>query len=90
VLHQFFGEINVTASTTQTVQSIIASVFDIAESDIVDTMSMQTYDLWDSLMQMRLVMSIEDSYGIMLTVDEITKMQSVGAIKDVLQERGLQ
>ena len=44
---------------------------------------------WDSLQHMEIVTSIEQTFQIDLTADEIVDMTSVGAIKNVLATKGI-
>jgi len=50
---------------------------------------MKSVDAWDSLKHMELVVSLEQSFEIQLSFDEIVTMQSVSEIKRVLRERGV-
>lgn len=51
---------------------------------------MKEVETWDSMRHMELVASIEQTFGIELTMDEIVSMISVGDIKRVLRGRGLE
>jgi acyl carrier protein len=51
--------------------------------------TMADVEAWDSLTHMDLVADIESNFDITLTGDEIAGMQSVGAIRQVLQARGV-
>ena len=44
---------------------------------------------WDSLNHMRLVASVEETYAVQLTIDEITNLLSVSDIAVLLQEKGV-
>ena len=77
-------------TTTKSVQSIMAELLDMPETSIVDELSMKTVESWDSLMQMQIVMTIEETFDMVLTINEIAKMQSVLEIKQVLHEHGIQ
>ena len=46
---------------------------------------MKDVDAWDSLKHMELIVSLEQSFGIELSFDEIVAMRSVGEIKRVLR-----
>jgi acyl carrier protein len=49
---------------------------------------MKDLDVWDSLKHMELIVSLEGSFDIQLSFEEIIAMQSVGEIKRILKERG--
>jgi len=44
---------------------------------------------WDSLKQMDLVMSLENEFGIILTIHDIIRMVSIASIIAVLKEKGV-
>ena len=47
-----------------------------------DTLTLETaqdeVETWDSLMQLRLIGEIEARYGIMITMDEVSKLTTLG------------
>jgi acyl carrier protein len=69
------------------VESLLAGVLQIPVVTITDELAMKDTDVWDSLKHMELVVSLEQSFGIELSFDDIVAMQSVGEIKRVLRER---
>ena len=44
---------------------------------------------WDSLQHLALVSTIERTFGVSLSMDEMMEMRSVGAIEAVLQRHGV-
>ena len=69
------------------VEGLVAEVLEIPAATITDDLTMKDLDVWDSLKHMELVISLEQSFGLQLSFDEIVRMQSVGEIKRVLRER---
>jgi acyl carrier protein len=69
------------------VEGLLADVLQIPVATITDELAMKDTDVWDSLKHMELVVSLEQSFGIELSFDDIVAMQSVGEIKRVLRER---
>ena len=69
------------------VEGLVAEVLQIPAAAITDGLTMKDTDVWDSLKHMELIVSLEQSFGIQLSFDDIVAMQSVGEIKRVLQER---
>ena len=49
----------------------------------------ETISRWDSIKQIELVVAIEDMCGVELTTAEILRLKSVGAILEVLHNRGI-
>ena len=68
---------------------VLAEVFRLKESEIIPDLQKADVGSWDSLKQMDLVMSLENEYGIMLTIPDILKMVSVGGIMEVLRDKGV-
>lgn len=69
-------------------RKLMAEVFTIPEDEVVDDLSMSGTDVWDSLRHMELVVSVEETFGIELTGDDIVTMTSVAAIRSVLGAKG--
>lgn len=67
---------------------ILAEVFRLKESEIHPDLQKNDVGSWDSLKQMDLVMTLENEYGITLTIPDIIRMVSVGEIINVLKEKG--
>ena len=71
------------------VQNLLSEVLQIPSSEITDDLTMKAVDSWDSLKHMELIVSLEQSFDIQLSFDDIVAMQSVSEIKRVLRERGV-
>lgn len=67
---------------------VLAEVLKIPAAGISDDMTMKDMEAWDSLKHMELIVSLEETFGLQLTLDEIVAMQSVREIRRVLRERG--
>ncbi len=68
-------------------ENVIQRVF--RAENIPAEATMADVEAWDSLTHMDLVADIESNFNITLTGDEIAAMQSVGAIRELLQMRGV-
>ena len=71
-----------------TFENLLSNILQIPESEVTETLAMKDVDSWDSLKHMELIASLEESFGIELTFDEIVTMRSVSEIKRVLKARG--
>ena len=67
----------------------MATVLQLPATRITDDLAMKDVDAWDSLKHMELIVSVENTYGIELSFDEIVAMQTVKEIKRVLRQRGV-
>lgn len=71
------------------IEGLVAKVLQVPAATITDDLAMKDLDVWDSLKHMELVISLEQSFELQLSFDEIIMMQTVGEIKRVLRERGV-
>jgi len=67
----------------------MADLFGIKNEDITDSLTMANTDGWDSLKHMELIVSIERTFGIELSFEEIVAMQTLKDIKKILKEKGI-
>lgn len=70
-------------------KKVMADIFKMQEGQITDEQAMHNTAAWDSLKHIELIVAIEESFGLKLTVDEIVSMVSMKAIKDVLKNKGV-
>lgn len=66
------------------IDSIICRVFKLSPEDMKENAGMSDIPTWDSLAHMDLITALEAELGIRLTGDEIADMQSVGAIRTIV------
>ena len=70
-------------------KEIVAEVFKMKNEEITDSLAMKETAVWSSLKHMELIVSIEESFGIELTFDEIVAMKTYKEIRNVLKAKGL-
>lgn len=68
---------------------ILAGVFRTPEPSLRASLKREDLGNWDSLKQMDLVHSLETEYGVVLEIEDIVAMTSVGEIARVLQAKGV-
>lgn len=78
-----------TLQVEEKVVTMLADVLQTPPEKITDELTMKDLEVWDSLKHMELVASLEQTFGVELTFDEIVAMQSVAEIKRVLRSKGL-
>ena len=71
------------------IESLLAEVLQIPSNTITNDLAMKNVESWDSLKHMELIVSLEESFGIQLSFEDIVAMQTVGEIKRVLSERSM-
>ena len=72
-----------------TLHLLLADILNVSQDEIIDDLTMQTTDSWDSLKHMELITAIESAFKIELSFDEIISMQSIGQIKKILSSKGM-
>ena len=71
----------------QKLEALLGKTFRLPPERVTDDLSMKSLEIWDSLMHMNLVMSLEEAYAIELTMDEIIRMKDVAAIRKIISEK---
>jgi len=74
----------------QQLRKLMADLFDIKEDEITDGSSIHNIESWDSLSHLRLVGSIEEQFGVSLSVDEMVEVTSFANIKRILRGKGVE
>jgi acyl carrier protein len=68
---------------------IIAEVFETNIDSLDDSKGPDDIANWDSINHLRMTSELEDSFDIEFDVEEITEMQTIGAIKEILKKHGV-
>lgn len=68
-------------------ENIVKRVLGLTE--VKDDMNPQNVKNWDSFSHMELVSQLEAEFGLHLEVDEITAMDNILAIKNILKNHGI-
>lgn len=55
----------------------IATVMEVPPSEITLDTEYGKFEKWDSLMHMRLVMEIEDKYGVEIPIDKVPEIKTL-------------
>ena len=71
------------------VEKLLSEILQLSPASITEDLKMKDVEAWDSLKHMEIVVAVEQRFDFQLTFDEIVAMQSVGDIKRVLREKGL-
>ena len=74
----------------QKIKNLLIELFKLKDGEITDSLTMEDLEVWDSLKHMEIIVAIEETFGLELTADEIVSMRSVGEIKRVIREKGVQ
>ncbi|MBN2153514.1 MAG: acyl carrier protein [Candidatus Lokiarchaeota archaeon] len=76
-------------SQEATFKSIVCEIFGIQEGDVADTKTPEDIESWTSVTHMQLVARFEESFKFQFDVEEITEMDSIASMKNVLRKHGV-
>jgi acyl carrier protein len=75
------------AEIYQRLVTIFREVFDDDSVTPVDAMTAADVPAWDSLSNIRLVVAVEQEFGIQFTTGEVAGLSNVGEFVSVIQQR---
>jgi acyl carrier protein len=67
--------------------AIFQDVFDNPDLELTAEMGPDQIEDWDSVAQVKLVLSIEEAFGLRFTSDEITSIHTVGDFLTVIEQK---
>lgn len=65
-----------------------ARVLSIAPDRITDDLRYASIPEWDSIAHMAVVAALEDAFGVMIDMDDVIDMNSVGKAREILAKYG--
>jgi acyl carrier protein len=65
--------------------AVFRDVFDLPELEI-DGLTRTNFPEWDSLAQVKLVIEIEEEFGVKFTIDQVANTRSVAEFRRLLAE----
>lgn len=68
------------------VRQTVAETLNVPLSSISEDSSAENMDIWDSLAQVNLMMAIEQTFDIILEVEDFMKLNSVASITAYIEE----
>lgn len=74
--------------TEDKVVAVFARVLGIAADTIHDDLRYATTPQWDSIAHMSVVGALEEAFGVMIDMDEVIDMSSVGKAREILRKHG--
>jgi acyl carrier protein len=76
-------------STVDELFMLVAEAMDVPAESLTDDSSSETIAGWDSYASMSLIVLLEETYGISFEAEEINQLSSIGAIREVLRDKGV-
>ena len=75
---------------TRNLFQIISEVFQVEQEKISDSTTQNDIKGWDSFNALLLIEEIEKEYEIKLSIDDVIEITSVGDIKRILKNHGIE
>lgn len=69
--------------------ALFADILAVEPDSVTNATAPDNNPKWDSLANMILLSEIEETYAVELESDEITAMKSVGKVRKILADRGI-
>jgi len=76
-------------SIFEKLRETIALTLKVSKDRITETTSNENLAAWDSLGQVNLMMALEQTFDIVLDVEDFQKLTSVSAIMEYLKDQGI-
>ena len=77
-------------SALEIFEEILTDVFDVDKSDLTDETTPDELETWDSVTHMDIIARFEENFDIEFEVEEITEMDTIGNMKEVLRQKGIE
>ena len=69
--------------------SFVSEIFEVDKDEITDDKTPDDLENWNSVSHMDLMARFEETFSIELDVEDITEMDSIGAMKEILKQYGV-
>ncbi|HFK2921777.1 MULTISPECIES: acyl carrier protein [Stenotrophomonas] len=76
------------SSNEDQVVAVFARVLGIDASQVTDELRYNTIPQWDSIAHMSVVAALEEAFNVMIDMDEVIDMSSVGKAREILRKHG--
>ena len=76
-------------SQLETFENLVMEAFEVKHGDFNDETTPDDLENWDSIVHMDLCAKFEESFDISLDVEEIAEMLTIGLMKDILKQKGV-
>ena len=77
-----------TPSSEDQVIAVFARTLGIDANQVTDELRYNAIPQWDSIAHMSVVAALEDAFGIMIDMDDVIDMSSVGKAREILRKHG--
>ena len=75
---------------TDKIIEVFSETLEIDPKRVQESSSPDTIREWDSLATMKLIVAVEETFGVKLSTREILSMRTIEAIRSVLRKKGVE
>jgi acyl carrier protein len=68
----------------------VSAILGVPPSEVVDSLSSESVDSWDSLNHINLIGALEQEFGVMLPTESMAAFQSIAGLKSLLAGHGVE
>ena len=72
-----------------TIEEIFAEILKVPADKLSNETSPKTVSSWDSLRHVELIMAVECAFNVAFSTPEISTINSLGGIRELLQQKGV-
>ena len=76
-------------AANMTIEDVFSQVLQVPARDMSDETSPKTVGSWDSLRHVELIMSIEQAFNVAFSMPEISTINSLGVVRNLLRQKGV-
>lgn len=76
-------------SNDTTLRSVFATVLGMPVEDVTDDLAYQGHPKWDSIGHMAIIAGLDAEFDIMIDMDDVIDMSSVGKAREILGKYGV-
>ena len=76
-------------AANMTIEDVFSQVLQVLARDMSDETSPKTVGSWDSLRHVELIMSIEQAFNVAFSMPEISTINSLGVVRNLLRQKGV-
>jgi len=76
-----------TETVLDRVRAIAAGLFDIPASQVTPDLGPATFEAWDSVQHLNLMLDLEQTFGVRFEPEDVEQMQSIGLIVRLVEQK---
>jgi acyl carrier protein len=71
---------------TSILTELLADILEVEEEEISFNKELSDYEGWDSVNSLRILTHVEDEFNLRLSMDQYSKVQTIGQLQELIEE----